>query len=194
MNFYLNLSLENLSTERDGILYIEQWKPIFNYEGKYEVSSFGRIKSFRRPVPFIMKQYNSSGYLKVDLYDYWVRSKAFVHILVGRSFIGNEYNKLEINHKKGNRNNNFYLDLEWSTSSENTNHAYYELHCKKRGKNKSTVNGVLQLSVDGNLVKEWNSFSEIKKELGFDWSTLSRCCRGQLITSYGFKWKYKEAI
>lgn len=191
MYYYQNLSIENISDEIDGIIYNEQWADISGYAGKYQISTFGRVKSLRNKKHIIMRQYDCNEYLKIDLYDNWVRKKAFVHILVATSFVNNVSNKSEVNHKKGDKKYNFYKQLEWNTSSENTNHAYLELNCKRRGKGLSNVNGVLQLSVKGEIIKEWPTLYDITQSFGWSWSCISRCCRGVIKTSYGYKWKYK---
>ena len=116
----------------------EIWKQIAGYEGMYEISNYGRVKSMARITPYtsknghpvsamykalIMKQYESVGYLKVDLYKNAKRKKTFVHWLVATAFIPNPQNKPCINHKKGNKKMNDTDEIEWVTYSENVKHA-----------------------------------------------------------------------
>ena len=137
MEHYKNLSINPLRGE--------EWRPIKGYEGKYEISNLGRVKSVGRCIPYtnfklrrvkatyktiIMKQYESVGYLKVDLYDNLERKRAFVHSLVATAFIPNPENKPTVNHKRGIRKLNMVQELEWATYSENIKHSYDKLDRK----------------------------------------------------------------
>ena len=106
---------------------METWKDIAGYEGLYKVSSYGRIKSFRKDKVNgdIMKQIEShKGYYEVSFRVKGQRKKFKVHRLVAIAFIPNKYNKPLINHKDGNKKNNNIDNLEWVTHSENVKHAY----------------------------------------------------------------------
>lgn len=114
MKFY-PLTLENLDDEI--------WKPIPDYDG-YEISNFGRVKSFKRyPQGKILKPALFSNYLRVTLFKDDERRYISVHRLVTLTFIPNLDNKPQVNHKDNNRFNNYVGNLEWVTSSENTQHA-----------------------------------------------------------------------
>lgn len=205
MEFYKDLSTDDLSAIVDGVLHTERWMPIWGFVDKYEISSFGRVKSLERHVCYknkngklvftqlptaIMKQYDSNGYLKVDLYADAKRRKVFVHALVAAEFCRNPDELPEVNHIYGDRKCNFFNRLEWVSCANNVQHAYSSLHCKRRGLNKSK-NGVEQYTLDGVFVKWWATMKDITNALGYEWSCISRCCRGVSNTSYGFKWKYK---
>ena len=110
---------------------------ITNYEDLYEVSNTGLIYSLDRvvlgkdgklyPHPTKLKHptFNPKlGYFAVDLYNQNQRKKHYVHRLVAEAFIPNPDNKPEINHRDSNRQNNQIGNLEWVTSSENSQHAY----------------------------------------------------------------------
>ena len=103
----------------------EIWKWIENYEGMYQISNYGRIKSFRRNAVKILKPYFSSqGYLAIDLMNHCKRKSVRVHILVAKAFIPNPENKPTVNHIDGHPLNCYVENLEWATYSENTKHAY----------------------------------------------------------------------
>ena len=112
------LSLENLSHE--------QWRPVVGYEGLYEVSNYGRVKTLFKGVSKIRKPVftNKPGYFGVNLYKENVSRLIRIHVLVARAFVPNPENKPVVNHKDANKRNNQVSNLEWVTQSENLRHAY----------------------------------------------------------------------
>lgn len=101
---------------------IEKWKDIKGYEGLYQVSNLGRVKSLRKGL--ILKQsHTSTGYMKVELYKNKKRKGFKVHRLVAFAFIKLKEGKEIINHKDGNPLNNKSNNLEWCTQKENVQHA-----------------------------------------------------------------------
>lgn len=113
----------------------EIWKDIKDYEGLYQVSNLGRVKSlsktlwngvgyFESKERILVPGKDKDGYLQVGLYKNKKRKSFKIHRLVGQHFILNEENKPEINHKDGDKQNNNVNNLEWVTSSENSTHAY----------------------------------------------------------------------
>ena len=106
----------------------EIWKSIKNYPD-YQISSFGRVKSFKYHTPRILKQgFNKqNGYLSVALVLYGRESvkRFYTHRLVALHFVkGRTKLRNQVNHKDGNKLNNAEWNVEWSTPKENTNHAY----------------------------------------------------------------------
>lgn len=97
----------------------EIWKDIDGYDGKYMVSTWGRIKSANG----IMKPYkNHKGYLKIGLSKNGKSEKHRVNRLVAKAFIPNPYNLPEVNHIDGNKENNSFSNLEWVTGEQNRIH------------------------------------------------------------------------
>lgn len=106
---------------------MEKWLPVKGYEGLYEVSDMGRVRSLKRAtthgVVLIPKQ-TKKGYLRVTLSKNNQKATKTVHRLVAIAFIDNPENKAEVNHKNGVRTDNRVSNLEWVTRSENELHAY----------------------------------------------------------------------
>jgi hypothetical protein len=112
----------------------EIWKDIKGYEGKYQVSSIGRVKSLQRISTFnnskglkkeiIIKTWNDEGYIRVKLSNNSVEKTYRVHRLVANEFLENPFNKSQVNHKNGIKTDNSVENLEWVTNSENSIHAF----------------------------------------------------------------------
>src|SRR6478735_358058 len=171
---YGNYSLTNIVEEFEGVVYHEEWRPIQGYEGKYEISNFGRIKSLNRKdergkshPTIILKSFFSHEYRRVQLSKNGDRIKYQVHRLVGEAFIPNPMNLSQINHKRGNRHDNRAWMLEWSTCADNHKHAFSYLGKKantpwqgKSGDMHFRSHPVLKVSLDGFLIEVYGSKSE----------------------------------
>lgn len=112
-------------------MIIENWKDIIGYEGAYQVSSFGRVKSLGRIIKHphskirtlrerVLKSYNRCGYTAVELN----KTSNSTHRLVADAFIPNPENKPCVNHINGIKNDNRVENLEWCTQSENSLHSF----------------------------------------------------------------------
>lgn len=100
----------------------EIWKPIKGYEGLYEVSNLGRIKSLnynKTGKERILKLGKGNGYLKVTLYKKGIFKQHYVAILVGLAFVDGWFEGAEIDHIDTNRENNIWTNLRWVTHEEN---------------------------------------------------------------------------
>lgn len=123
----------------------ELWKPIKGFEGRYEISNTGRVKSLARmrksarggmaPLPerILKLKIDKNGYVCVHLRADEITKYPHIHRLVAEAFIENTDNKPTVNHKDGNKQSNTVQNLEWSTHSEQTNHALNEGLMKLRG-------------------------------------------------------------
>lgn len=104
---------------------VEEWRDIEGYEGLYQISNYGRVKSFHFGRESILKnQVMKKGYLYVSLFKNHIHKKFLVHILVAKAFIPNPDGKNEVNHKFGDKKDNRAIALEWVTSKENIRSAY----------------------------------------------------------------------
>lgn len=182
----------------------EIWKDIIGYEGYYQVSSIGRVKSMARERIYkngyrplqekiLNPSYNSRRYYTVVLQKNGVKSTKTVHRLVADVFIPNHLNKKTVNHIDGNKSNNNISNLEWSTYSENNQHAI-DTGLRKSywtGKKKdNSYHNKKVIQYDENMIKlhEYKSITEAKMVTGAN--NISICCIGIQKTSGGFIWKY----
>jgi hypothetical protein len=99
---------------------MEIWKDVMGYEGEYQISNTGKVKSLiSKKKKILSAGINTSGYYQIRL-----RGKSvLVHTLVGKHFVANRFNKPQINHLDSNKLNNNDWNLEWSTGVENIAHA-----------------------------------------------------------------------
>lgn len=210
MIHYKNLSLRNLSEVYEGCLYVEAWKPIKGYEKLYEVSSFGRIKSLARTYinsdgrrysrsARIIKQQDDCkrGYLKVRLYKNNIATCLSVHRLVAVAFIPNPKKLPEVNHKFGVKKDNRVSELNWSTSSDNQQHAYDILDRNrpmlgKFGKNHHTSIKINQYDLAGKFIRSWDGINDIMRAGIASAGSVIRCLKGRSKSNQckGFKWQY----
>lgn len=185
----------------------EIWKDIQGYEGLYQVSNLGNVKSLNwnhcNQQKLLSLDFNGTEtkgrYYKVTLFKNHKRKGHLVHRLVAEAFIPNPKNKPQVNHIDGNKINNCVSNLEWVTEKENVNHAIkHELRpriCtfeRKKGANNPLSKPIIQKSLDGTIIKEWTCVSEIKTALNFSIPCIRRCCLGGRKTSHGYIWEYKS--
>lgn len=186
----------------------EIWKDIEGYEGYYQVSNLGRVKSlprivrggnnYRKVEERIRSQSSTHGYNTVILSANGKNKGVRVHRLVAKAFISNPDNKPEVNHKNGIKNDNRVENLEWVTASENMRHSFAELGQKpsmptlgKKGYDNHSSKPVIQYDVDGEFIAEHGGASEAARLFGGNQSRISCCCRGETKICYGYVWRYK---
>lgn len=179
----------------------EIWKDVKGYEGRYQVSNHGRVKSFLRG-GLILSLQTKNGYSNVNLFDNNRKmTTKTVHRLVAIAFIPNPDNKPQVNHIDYNRKNNYISNLEWNTVQENSLHSFdnYIEHSlselKKINDNGENKNPILMMDRMGNLLKEFSSMSEASLEMcGKVTATISNHIRDRVTrkTAHGHVWAYKE--
>ena len=174
------------------------------YEGLYKVSNWGRILSlnYRNTgrADLMNPSDNGDGYFLVNLRKNKETKKCLVHRLVAETFLPNPENKPCVNHKiegdEGKKINMVVFNtdgsinkekstIEWATYEENNN---YATRNERMAKTKSKK--VLQLSLSGDLIREWESTRECGRN-GFNHSAVSACCNGERKTHKGFRWEYE---
>lgn len=189
----------------------EIWKDIKGYEGLYQISNLGRIKSLEREIirqhsttmllkEKILKQQNMNGYKFVRLSKNNTIKQYLVHRLVATAFIENPNNYKEINHKDENKSNNKLDNLEWCSHNYNINYgtgnerrSISEKGKKKNGnyKNISHIGKkILQYDLQGNFIREWESISKASKILKLN--KIWEVCNKKRNKCGNFIWKYKE--
>jgi len=180
----------------------EEWRDIAGYEGRYQVSNMGRVKSLERTVVgkngsqrtirerILKPDTTHDDYLQVKLYKGCGKKKIFkVHRLVCEAFHENPENKPCVNHIDENKANNAVSNLEWCTVKENNNHGTRNTRAGKAIA-KALNKQVGQYTRDGKLIKVWQSTMEVERQLGFANGAISAVARGERKTAYGYVWKY----
>lgn len=162
-----------------------EWRDVVGYEGLYKVSAEGDIKSIRSN-KILSPDTNQDGYKRVSLYKNKASKHYSVHRLVAQAFIPNPDNLPQVNHIDEDKSNNCVSNLEWITPKDNCN---YGTRNRKVALSKNKP--VLQLSLEGDLIREWESASEVQRVLGYSQGDICNCCNNKLKTAHKFKWSYK---
>ena len=174
----------------------EIWKPVKGYEGRYEVSNMGRVRSFAQDTKEGKVKYgnlNKNGYLTYLLYD-GNGNKTWqpVHRLVAGAFIDNPNNYPQVNHKDENKTNNCVDNLEWCTNEYNLSYgtarqraALANMCCE------TTSVKVYSVDCDGNI-EYYDSIGEAERQTGLCHSNIVRTLKGRSHTCGGRKWYYSE--
>lgn len=178
----------------------EVWKDIKGYEGLYQVSNMGRVKSLpklkKTPTTTFMtkeiiKKANiCKGYLRLGLKKDGITKSYFVHCLVAQAFLG-DANGLTVNHKDENKLNNRADNLEYMTLAENIRYGGgIQRSAKSRTDNPLTGTAVNQYTLNGTFVKRYLSINQAKRENNFHQENISLCCQHKRNQSNGYIWRY----
>ena len=170
---------------------IEEWKDIEGYEGLYQVSNLGNVRSLWFEKERLLKLYKDmKGYYRITLCKNGRQQNRSVHRLVAEAFIPNIDNKPSIDHINTIKNDNRVENLRWVTNKENSNNP---LTKEKQIKSKISK-PILQLDKNMELVKKWNGVREIERELNYPHNNISKCCKNQygFKSAYGYKWGFEE--
>lgn len=182
----------------------EEWRDVKGWEGKYQVSSYGRVRSVPRKVKVhafgkgwgeretkcvILSTGRWMGYPTVELKDRskGMRSRQLVHRLIAEVFIPNPENKPQVNHKNGNRADNMLSNLEWCTRSENCQHRNHVLGVEtpNKGKVKCVETGVV-----------YKNGKEASRQTGICYCSINRAANNKpkYKTAGGYHWELVDEM
>lgn len=179
---------------------MEIWKDIDGYIGLYQVSNLGRVKSLNynktNKEQILKPNPNTFGYPSVVLWKNRKYKAYSVHRLVAQAFIPNPHNKPFIDHINTIRTDNRVDNLRWCTYRENSNNPISKEKKRgelnpmygKYGKLNHRSKPIIQLTLNNDFIKMWDSLRDIERELGFNSGNISQCCNGKRNTANGYKW------
>ena len=170
---------------------MEIWKDIEGYNGLYQVSSKGRVKSLnykKTGKEKLLKSAKKSGYPFVALYKDGKKKQTLIHRLVASAFIPNTDNKPCIDHINTDRTDNRVENLRWVTYKENMNNPLTIE--KKSGENNPKIKPIIQFSKDGKFMQKWNCIISVERELNIPHSNIIKVINGDRRTAGDYKWKY----
>ena len=183
----------------------EIWKDVIGYEGLYQVSNRGRVKSLERLSTNgrclkgkILKTYKRNGYNRISLSKNGKNNWFSTHRLVAESFLNKldfkslldedrskiDLNKLEVNHIDENKSNNNIDNLEWCTSKYNNNYGNHKQNVIDKIKKK-----VSQYDLNGNFIKMYDSINDASFDSNLT-HHIGEVCQGKRKTAGGYIWKY----
>ena len=188
----------------------EIWKDVKGYEGMYQVSNKGNVKSLDRVViskngvsknlkgKMLAHKKHKGGYLQVVLCQDINR---YIHRLVAETFIPNIENLHEINHKDENKKNNNVENLEWCTRKYNVNYGTGTQRMVEKMNYSETTKAmikanrkpVLQFDKNDNFIKRWDSINDAERYINNNLTgNISKCLNGEIKYAFGYKWKYAK--
>lgn len=213
----------------------EIWKDIQGYEGLYQISNKGRVKSLHYKVgnkEEILKPHSRKEYYAIGLFKNGKQHHYGIHRLVAIAFIPNPNNLPIVNHKDINQHNNCVENLEWCTAQYNSTYAdaiekrvkkmsgkkhffygkkhsdefkrkvsnalkkYYKNNPNpmlgKKGALSPSSKKVVQLSKEGDFIKEWDSIIDVERSIKIECRNISAVCRGKRKTCGGYKWMFSN--
>lgn len=168
----------------------EVWKDIEGYEGCYQISSLGRVKSLprgkgSRSHPHILApRYDGKGYTRVQLFKHNKGTDKKVHRLVAYAFLGEPpEGRTTINHIDGKHDNNRVSNLEWTSQLENNLHSIHVL--------KNRYVAIAKYDKELRHIKDYESVTAASKDTGAEMTNIVKACRDfPNKTCAGFIWKY----
>ena len=174
---------------------VEIWKDVAGYEGIYQVSNLGRVKSLERDIQrsdghfnhvnekILSQVCNTNGYMYVMLSKNNKMKFCRVNRLTANAFIPNPDNLPQVGHYDECKTHNWSDNLYWTTNKENNNMPLRKLRGSLSSHKRKPVYCV-------ELSKNFNSIIEAAKEVGGSRQTISRCLKGRIKTAAGYHWRY----
>lgn len=183
----------------------EIWKDINGYEGLYQVSNFGRVKSLNynhtKKEEIMTLTPTKRNYMKIHLDKDGKRKYFTIHRLVAQAFIPNPNNYNMVLHKKAvlDGGTNSVDNLYWGNNSDNMKDRTRDGHFVnprkgKFGKENPTSKSVLQFDLDNNLIKKYESITQASNETNINNTNISQCCKGYKYrkTAGCYIWRYEN--
>lgn len=192
----------------------EVWKDVVGYEGLYEVSDLGNIRSKSRTIHIVQskKEYDlvtegkalkpqplRHGYVGVWLYGKEAikgrNGKLYsVHRLVAKAFCPNPNDYPEVNHINEDKTDNRACNLEWCSHKANSCHGTRGQRIGRSNTNGKQSKKVYQFTFDGELVAEYPSMAEVQRSTGFRKGNIWAQMVGKAELAYGYKWSHTPSI
>lgn len=168
---------------------VEVWRDINGYEGLYQVSNLGNVRSLNWGNTGVVRNLylkpHRKGYLQVELHKNAKRRMFTVHRLVATHFVQGFAIDRVVNHINEIKTDNRAENLEWVSYSYNNLYSW-----RNRQRNLSSSPPVIQYSMQGEVIKVWDSPIDVKHSLRYsDWS-IRECCRGKRKQAYGYRWQF----
>lgn len=183
----------------------EIWKDVIGYEGLYQISTLGNVKALKKirnvgpgcksirvyPEKIMRPSISRDGYSLIGFRKDGLCTTYLVHRLIALHFIPNPENKPQVNHINGVKTDNTVVNLEWVTVSENGLHSYKNgLQKPQKGKDHVNSKPLRQLTLEGELVRTWESCRQVERTLGYPNTHINACCNGKIKHSRGYKWEF----
>lgn len=183
----------------------EIWKDIIGYEGLYQVSNFGKVKSLSRNVnngtlkgriikeKILIPQDNGKGYLYVRLHKQNREVHYYIHRLVAQSFVENPHNYSQVNHINEKKYDNVMSNLEWCDCSYNIKYGTgntRRLRSRNDNNNNNSEKEIHQYLLNGDYVRSYRSIAKAAKINNILENGIRACCKGYSKSAYGFIWSY----
>lgn len=218
---YENVKINSKRWLDPKLLLNEEFKDIKGFEGLYQLSNYGRIKSLEKYIrsaiknnskvkrkEFIKKlQQNKLGYLHATLGKEGKTYNINIHYEIAKLFLDKKHykktnkeehkkinlDKLEVNHKDENPSNCRIDNLEWCTHSYNINYGTRNKKVSKIMKQKCITSiAVLQYDMNGNFINRYESLNQAGNKTNTNRKTISLCCKGLYKQAGGYIWKFEK--
>ncbi len=193
----ISMTIYSVAENNNVVDMEETWKGISGYEGYYQVSNLGRIKSLKREDSNnqfgnenILKIESKRRYLHIALRVNGNCKYESIHRLVALAFIPNQENKPFVNHIDGNKHNNIYSNLEWVTAKENSIHAINNGLCLPQKKGLDNINSfkIQMLNKNGVYIKTFSSIMDAERNTGVRNGNISKVINNKAKTAGGYIW------